>query len=509
MTLRLLGTRQLRLPAALLAAALLATACGSGGGTSPFGPAASGSGDPTASTSAAAAPNPVASPMAPSTPIRYGKAAFVSPCQLFTPEVVAKDNQIGPEASIEQDYDPSSRTAEQMGAMGMNTAGGVEASCKYSLYDKSNTTLEFDVNQFSSPKAALAYWRYKQRLGSGADLRAVERMAARDAGTDAQKWAALGVDWTDFDRTILQMAREQAATDGGKPVKGLDSSILYVPSDGTPFGDRSFVGVHGNLVLTLVRNVYRKDRFLPHQPRATMGFVKDVFGAAYRSIDAGSLSQAPIPSWWKQAAGWAPFVEPCAILDDDVFSTGTGIDPAHPSGVIVSNEVKDTSVMRKPSVRIKRDDTPGTRAVYNECERHVAVGAPGTQSFTDAKVAGSLTQPDATLDVWYAAPGDSGPDMFSGVIDRYIWGTKHQGTTIAQLVRESYLKPITLDGADAAYLVNMKYSDGYQGRFVWALVGRTAFQLDMELSTEEKVPVADLVKAAGKAVTLLASTSPS
>lgn len=454
MTSRPSRLRRAALPAALLVTAALTAACGGSGG-------ADGAAGPSASST-----NPVATPMAPAKALMYGHERFVSPCQLLPVDTATKLADYGPNASIQQQYDELPRSAAEMSAMWRNASRGVDSKCLYYTDDARGTLFALTVEQFASPELAMADWTHTLRLGNGADLRAVERMLAKDhaAGSGDPRFEQLDSTFNEaidtMDDLTLELAKEEAKDGGGHRVDGLDASILYVPGNG-PLGVRGFVGVHGNEVLKLVQSSTR------HNPlgkvKSRLSVVKQVFADAYRHLDDDALSQAPLPSWWAQTDGWPTFVEPCAVMDDKVLST-----TVKPDGHLLSDEVESASTERDLSARLKAP-TPSLRATTNGCRRTLDLapaGRPGGKDpITAAKLAGGTSQEIGDVGIWYAAPGDDPADLLASVISHDALRSTAAKTdrSLARLVAMKIARKVTVTGAEDAYRV---------GHLVYAQVDR-------------------------------------
>ena len=391
-------------------------------------------------------------------PIMLGTQRYTSPCRLLAPDDVESIyGDPGSYANFNQIIVEKSLSLPQMREESKKASGGVRTQCLYSLDNKAQTSVRVTVMQFISPQAALRSWKRIKRLGTGLESKQLER-----EGRPELQW-------------LIDLAKENEANSGGDPVKGLDPSILFV------VGRTEFTGVRRNLVITVAREDYAGQAFEGKEIKGTLNTTREVFSRIYANADNTELDQSPAPSYWEQQNGWPQFLDVCKIFDDEAMVATTG----HPSIL-----VEDVSILRDPNHRLTRNNTPGSKAVHNECRRMAGIrtGTLKSQYW------------HGDLEIAYAAPGDSGPELLEGYVLRRLFDDEKSRKKyhLSDLVKAGALTKTEVKGTDAAYVFAYK-ERGQRYGWIVADVGPHVFRLDLTRTQNryDQVPMATAKLVAG------------
>ena len=427
---------------------LLATGCASATGGSTKG----------SSTRSASSPKPTEQAEPEPEPVRIGTQRYVNPCRLLdTTDVQRIYGGAGKYASFAQEVPEGSVSTAEMREIDTTLIGSVQTSCLYSFDDAADTTVKVDVKQYSSPARAQKDWRRTKHLGSGIDSRRLK-------GDPGWEW-------------LYELSKENEAALGGVRIPGLDPTVLFVG------GHTWFVGVRDNLVITLSRLSYARgsNPFEPKQVKGTLSKTRAAFRSIYAHVDDEDLEQTPLPAYWEQQDGWPQFLDPCAVMDEAAMRAATG------HGTV--GEVRIDSVLRDPDTRLERNTKPGYKAVHNSCER------------TSKQGSGTLRNRywHGDLELWYAAPGDSGVDLLDGfVVKRLFEGKNEDRYSVADLVKAKVMKPVTVQGADSAYVFDYDLK-GQHYSWIVASTGRYMTFLSATRSKRSfsQLPMAERYLVAG------------
>jgi hypothetical protein len=388
-------------------------------------------------------------------PLMLGTQRYVSPCRLLPPDDVTRVyGDPGKYASFRQEVVEKSVSAAEMRSISQTVGGAVSTRCSYSYDDRAETSISLEVDQYASPRLALHRWKRIKRLGTGLESRQLARQSAPE--------------W------LRQMAAENEASQGGAPAKGLDPSILFVP------GRTNFVGVRGNLLITVERKSYAGSVFEGNKVKGTLASTRKAFRLIYQHADDTSLDQSPLPPWWEQEEGWPEFLDACRVFDDEAMVASAGLP---------TEDIETASVLRDPDTRIARNSKPAWKAVHNECNRTAR---------RERRVLADYWHGD--LELWYAAPGDTGPELLEGFVVRNLIDEKAQDKyRLRHLLAAKVLRPLEVEGAESAYLFD--YRKGGD-RYGWIVgnVGPYVFQLDVSRSKRKgfgSVPMSEQRLVAG------------
>jgi hypothetical protein len=370
-------------------------------------------------------------------PIMLGTQRYVSPCRLLPPEDVTRIyGDPGKYASFRQETIEKSVSVAEMRSISRTVGGAVSTRCSYSFDDRAETSIYLGVDQYASPRLARHRWKRIKKLGTGLESR---QLAQRSA----PEW-------------LQQMAAENEASQGGAPAKGLDPSILFVP------GRTNFVGIRRNLLITVERKSYAGSVFEGNKVKGTLASTRQAFRRIYQHADDTILDQTPVPSWWEQEEGWPTFLDACRVFDDDAMVASAG-RPTH--------DIETLSVLRDPDTRIARNTKPAWKAVHNECNRNARVERSVGNDYWHGN-----------LELWYAAPGDTGAELLEGFVVRNLIDEKSQDKyRLRHLVAAKVLRPVEVEGAEAAYVFDYR-KDGARYGWIVGNVGPYVFQLDVSRS---------------------------
>src|SRR5262249_33280876 len=153
---------------------------------------------------------------------------YVSPCSVLPMDAAERIyGPMKPDGYVRQElYDRSLTDAEFKRATDTLTRS-VRTVCDYNRRDRQLTSVQVEVEQYRTEKAARSAWASIAYLGTGKDSRELAKQAA--AGRLDLKW-------------IAKLARENERDMGGKRVKGMPD-VLYVR------GRADFVGFRGNALV--------------------------------------------------------------------------------------------------------------------------------------------------------------------------------------------------------------------------------------------------------------------
>ena len=379
-------------------------------------------------------------------PLMLGTQRYVSPCRLLGPDEVTQIyGDPGPYANFIQEVVEDSIPVAEMQAIGQTIGGRVRTVCRYSYDNADETSISLEVEQFPSPAAAMDRWKRIKRLGTGIESRQMER-----EGT----LPGLGF--------LIEWAKENEANAGGDPVKGLDSSILFVA------GKTHFTGVRNNLLLTLARKDYAGVAFEPKEVRGALSATRQAFDTIYGHADDAELDQSAVPSYWEQVDGWPTFLDACEVFDQEAMKVATG----H-----VDREAESSSVLRDPAARLPRNSRPAFQAVFDTCRRAARVKQPGQVLSRSWNGMG---------EVWYPPPGETGEDIIDGVVLRKLLDPKNQDQyTIEDLIKGKVLREVTVEGSEKAYIFENRYRGLHFG-WLLASVGDYVLRLDASRPSGKK-----------------------
>jgi hypothetical protein len=432
-----------------VAAGVWIAGCGGGGG-----------GDrPAPERPPARAPAPEATATPTPAPIMLGARRYVSPCSVLPLQDV--ERIYGPltqRGYVRQEFYDASMSAATFRRETDTATRSLRTVCDYNRGDRKLRSIQVEVEQFRTAKAARAEWASIAYLGTGKESR---KLARERAGGDF-----------DF---IVKLARENERNMGGDPVRGM-KDVLFVR------GRADFVGVGGNTVVRL--------SYLP------LGFVTPVLSrrqytqqaakarAAFRVIlsrleDPG-LSQAPAPVTLgaeREVAG-RPYLEPCRALSEQVFHAATGRASTEP--VEMESLLKDTAWLRTAA-----DSTYG-RSAEASCRRrarykHRASDLSSHNDFAELSVrVATQPQPDDEL-------RNVGTQLASDwMIATYFNKQDRKRVTAGALIKAGAAtlvsKPDTK--ADALYVVETEPQRGVsRHRTAFFNVGPYAFKLSVTRGT--------------------------
>lgn len=245
--------------------------------------------------------------------LKVGDNRYVGACQALPPETVqAAIKPFDKATSYTEEFYPTSPTKEDT-----NSVTGAKASCRYLYVDADNTSLDLELEQFTTTKEAKQKWDTQRKLGNG-EYRKELLEGAR------------GGDGSELDETFKSIVNEQdiaelEARSGGIPLNGLDSDILFVAGDG------SFVSYRKNVKIVLkyafggTASTDGSLRLSKAEAETKVAGIKQVFDTVYKNIDDQKLSQAPqrtIISDNKEVYG-SRVIEPCGLLSNEMFTSAT------------------------------------------------------------------------------------------------------------------------------------------------------------------------------------------
>ncbi|MBC9733917.1 hypothetical protein [Nocardioides marmotae] len=338
-----------RAPAGLLAAVLaLATLSACSGGDGSDDPETGGtSASPSASPSAsggASGEGTEAEEVAAAEPVLLGDQPLIQPCRLV--DLDAVEQQFGPmpkQGVVEQHYPTASVTGAAWEQASVNDS--VEASCSYSWGD--GHSLRVRVDHYESEERAKAQWAAIAYLGTGAESREL-------AGLDFPAW----LEW------VKDLQKELEADTGGEPVAGA-KHLLYVP------GRQHWVTWRDNALITLSWSrpvdVFRDEPLSPQEYRFQAPRMKALTQVA-RTADVTDQTPLPVQLANEETFEGTPYLEPCALADDEVVTTLVQWEP--------TVEVRSYSTERDVRRRARQGgDAPFYRSPGASCERE-AEGGP-------------------------------------------------------------------------------------------------------------------------------------
>lgn len=389
-------------PLALLLTITLALAGCQGSGPAPTG---SASGEP--SPSGSRSPGGPDGPVEPEE-LAFGDHPMVQPCALMPPEAVERVvGRLGPGTTWDQEYLDRGLTRAEVVDETDTLTRAVRTLCVYYLDSESSPSLQLEVEQYRNERDARARIQHDTYLGSPAYAEEMRRLAA-DPET---AWIA------DLGEGNDRM--------GGRPVAG-EPGLLYVP------GYARWERQQDNLVLTLSYRegvVFDPEPLTPEQYRQQLPWAKALLARAARSV--GTVSTRPaatVPEKDAEAAPGVPFLEPCEVLDSELFAAIHGRADSEP--------IRAGSLPLRPRGELRRSYT---KSLLQRCERWSP--APKASRFAQLELR-TTTSPDLgirTLDRALALT----------YYDREQWdeitaGRMQAGGLLKRVVEET--------GADVAYI---------------------------------------------------------
>ncbi|GAA1479433.1 hypothetical protein GCM10009623_38790 [Nocardioides aestuarii] len=374
----------------LLATTVLVAGCTDGGEerTSP---------DPAGASSQEASPEALA----------FGDHPMAQPCALLTPDEVERViGGVDGGTTWTQDYLDHSLTQAEVEEETDNLSRAVHLRCSYDLGD--STTVELEVDAYRSATDARARFQHDRYLLSPRYDAKMRRLAA-DPET---AWVV------DFAKDANEL--------GGEPVPG-EPDMLYVP------GFARFERLQDNLVLTFT---YQEGITFDPEPlsakdyRRQLPWATELLASAADAVgEASTVPVATVPPDATGAGPDAPFVEPCEILDPEVFEALTG----QPE----DQEVGSDSLPLEPATALR---SSWSKTVHQQCTR---------RSYPDRG-----RDANATLEIWTAADPAIGIRTLDKVFavtyyDKSVWSD----VTAGRMQAAGILRGLLVDtGADVDYL---------------------------------------------------------
>jgi len=382
----------------LLAAVVLLAGCTSpGADPEPSPSGSSGSSSPTEGAS-----DPATEELA------FGDHRMAQPCSLMPPEAVERIvGKLDAETTWRQTYLDRTLTQDEVVKATDTLTRAVHTSCVYNL--AGSTTVKLEVESYRSVKDANARFEHDRYLLSPQ----YDRRMARLAANPDTAW-------------IAEFAKD--ANDlGGEPVPG-QPKMLYVP------GFARFERVHENLVLTFTYQeaiTFDPEPLTDQQYRQQLPWATKLLNGAAKAASTASTQPSPtVPADAPAAGPEAPFVEPCEVMDTEVFEALIGTPD--------NEEIESTSLPVDPVAELK---TTFSKTVIQECSRHSYSRKDGEGGFADLEIR-TTTSPDVgirTLDRVLAVT--------------YYDKPKWKQVTAGRMQAVGILRTITTEtGADVAYL---------------------------------------------------------
>jgi hypothetical protein len=352
---------------------------------------------------------------------------------------------------VRQEYYDRSMTEAEFKRETATITGSLRTLCAYSRRDAQNRTVQIEVEQYRSEKAARSEWASIAYMGTGKESR---RLAKRDFS---------GPGW-DFN-FIKQVARENERSMGGKRVKGSDD-VLFVP------GHAEFVGFHDNALIRLsyLPIHFSAPRFTPAQYRTQAAKAKEAFQVINEQLDRADLAQAPLgPSiGGEQKVNGVPYLDPCSVLNEKVFELATGRAPT-------DNAESESLPVDTAAIREAGKDLYG-RSPEATCDRRAGYKRKPSDVTSRAD--------NAWLSVRVAAEGDhvtSGTELASNwIIKRYVNKDAQDRVSMQALIAAGVVEQVTDETkADALYVFDSTPKTGSRKavRQAFFNVGPYAFML--------------------------------
>jgi hypothetical protein len=426
----------------LAIAVLCAAVAGCGGGEAAKRSAA------TPTPEAVAAPDPA--------PLTLGSQRYVSPCSVLPMDAAERIyGRMNPLGYVRQEfYDQSMNEAEFKRATDTLTRS-LRTVCDYNRGDRRRTSVQVEVDQYRSAKAARSEWASIAYLGTGKESR---KLGKRDFS---------GPGW-DFN-WIQKLARENERDMGGVRVKGM-KDVLYVR------GRADFVGYRGNalirvsyLPLSFITPVFTRSQYRKQAAKA-----KQAFRVVYAQLDRDDLDQAALgPAVGdEQEVNEVPYLDPCRVLSEKLFTLATGRVPTE-------NVESESLPVGTARVREAADDLYG-QSPNASCSR-VARYKRKKSDLTSRR-----DQVDLEVRVAAQPQGDEvlsvGTQLVQDwMINRYVNKDARDRISTRDLIRAGVLDQVTADDteADSLYVFDSTRKTGKKHAFKVAFfnVGPYAFML--------------------------------
>ncbi len=377
----------------VLATALLAAGCQGSGSEEPGGSSPSPAGEGSSSAEA--------------DELAFGDHRMAQPCALMPPEEVERVvGRLGGETTWRQTYLDRTLSQDEVVEETDTLTRAVDTSCVYNL--PGSRTVELQVEAYRSEKDAAARFEHDRYLLSPA----YDRRMARLAANPDTAWIV------DFAKGSDEL--------GGKPVPG-EPEMLYVP------GFARFERVHENLVLTFTYRegiTFDPEPLTDQQYRQQLPWATELLAGAAESVDtASTLPPATVPADVAGAGPDAPFVEPCDVLDTEVFEALLG----QPD----TEEIEATALPLDPVAELR---SSYSKTVFQDCSRR-AYQAKGGSGF-------------ATVEIRTTDSPEEGIRTLDRVLAVTYYDEKQWKTvTAGRMQQVGILRQVVGDtGADVAYI---------------------------------------------------------
>ena len=429
-----------RTAAALLAGALLVVAAGCS--DDPSGSQETGTSS--AGTVVATADD---GPPAPE-PIMLGKNPAVSPCQLLpTQEAEAAFGKLPAEGYVEQELIDRTRTPAEMDALTDGISKTVYTRCSYEYGGATQRSVQLLVHQYRTAAAAAKKWQYIKDGGSGLHSR-------RAIAKGAAQWI---VDWT----------RENEAKNGGVPVAGAPD-LLFVE------GRRHFTSVHANLLVevsdTPSAYVFRPTPMSPAQYAEQVPRMKQALDVITARAADPAIPQEPVATVagpGTETTPGFPYLEPCRVLDSDVFEAVLG---RADDGTSRSTSLRRGAEQLRDTAEVLVEGAP-----HNDCER--------STSWTTGKKAGSHHSANLRVDIRYAGDPVEAMDLMEQFFVRTTFAEENWDEyTLGLATRAGLMTDVDTPSSDLAYVLDTTPSVGKASadRQAFFTVGPYAVSLEGE-----------------------------
>jgi hypothetical protein len=237
-----------------------------------------------------------------------GSQRYISPCSVLPMDAVERIyGRLKPTGYVRQEFYDRTLSGAEFKRMTDTLTHSLRTVCDYNRRDKHETSVQVEVDQYRSDKAARAEWASIAYLGTGKDSR---KLAKRDFSGPGWNF-----NW------IAKLARENERDMGGKPVKGM-KQVLFVR------GRADFVAYRKNALIRLsyLPLEFATPLFTPSQYRKQAARAKQAFRVIFEQMDRGDLAQKPLgPAVGaEQDVNGLPYLDPCSVLTEKVFALATG-----------------------------------------------------------------------------------------------------------------------------------------------------------------------------------------
>lgn len=271
-------------------------------------------------------------------PLAFGDNPLVQPCALLPVDTVAEvAGRLGPGTTARQDYLDRSMGEAEVRRRTDTLTRAVLTQCVYYVDGPGSESVSLEVQQFRNARDAEARYLHDLYLGS-------PKYAARQrklAANPATAWLA------DLDGNEL----------AGEPVRG-EERMLYVP------GFARWETWHDNLLLTFRYTdgafEFEPQPLSPAEYRQQLPLAATVFDGARAALEepvtrpvATTGLDGPV-----EAGPGVPYLDPCQVMDADVFEALHGRPDNRPAEV--ESLPMDTAAVAASTY---------TRAVPQECKR--------------------------------------------------------------------------------------------------------------------------------------------